>query len=146
MKKLLLLLMVVLFNSYAASAQMQNVWQNIQQNKRKAQERQQLEAVLATLPQDYVVAYSKDGVLCYLLKDGERISFIKDPEPAKKYVWYSPVVELEDDKAKKLAEKNRLAELIERLSAEGWKMTVSVGGEYEVYTFNRPKELQKTAK
>ena len=147
MKKLLLL-MVVLLMSFSAMAQMNDVWRQIQQDKRKVAEQKQIEDVLATLPQEYIVAYAKSGILHYLLKGGERISYVKAIEVPSVHnsVWYNPPTVTLSDKMEKLADKNRLSELILDLSSQGWKMNVAIGGEYEVYTFSRPKGLKQTAK
>jgi len=138
--KRLLLLFLVLFVSFTATAQMNDVFRQIQQNKREIAEQKQIEDVLATLPQNYVVAYAKNGVLCYLLKDGKRISYVQKAPTVCNYVWYTVP---SDVTLGTMLKKNNLAELIDSLSNQGWKMSVAVGNEYEVYTFNRPKNLEK---
>ena len=140
--------MTVLFVSFTATAQMNDVWRQIQQDKRKVAEQKQIEDVLATLPQEYIVAYAKSGILHYLLKGGERISYVKEIETPsmKNYVWYAPLSVTLSEKTEKSADENRLSNLILDLSNQGWKMSIAIGGEYEVYTFSRPTGLKKTAK
>lgn len=136
MKKLSLLL-IVLALSWTVSAQIVSIMEDYKRKQAVAVEKARVQALLSSVPQDYIIVYAKEGVLRYLLKDGRRTDFFIPTSSINSYI-YRPVSE--DD------EYNRLAILVDTLSAQGWTMNITFGGGHEIYIFNRGRNQNKKTK
>lgn len=141
MKKLSLLLIAVVI-SWSVSAQIVGVMEDYRRKQAAAVEKARVQAMLASVPQNYIIAYAKRGIVHYLLQDGKRTNFLVPPPLFSDYVYNSSGVMRFVSKSE---EDDRLATLIDTLSAQGWSMSVTLGGEYEVYIFNRGRnQIEKS--